>query len=392
MASKRSHSGSIFRDPRDNRYYARRQYRDRNGRMRERKRVAKSAADARLLLKAIEEEIKREIDPTHNTERLTFQDLADFFTANYLKPARYSGDTKTEGYRCYNPYLSFFNVLVAHFGKMRLKSISYDDVRQFKLLRARTETVNKRPRAAASVNRELQLLRRMLNIALRKKWIPENPMAQGDPLISTSEENSRLRVLTPDEERRLLAECTGRREHLRAAIICAIDTGLRANEQFTLAWKNVNLDARLITVSAFNAKTRRERSVPVTDRLFNELAPMSAGKSPDDLVFTVKRHKTAFNNACRDARVENFNWHDLRHCAATWMIEAGVEAAEAMRVLGHTSFKTFMRYVNLASPRLKTIGSMLDARRRLLDENRAIERDISDRISAETENELKQAS
>ena len=77
------------------------------------------------------------------------------------------------------------------------------------------------------------MLRRMLNVAQREGWILRNPFAAGDSLISLADENKRERILTREEEMKLLAACdTPQRAHLKGIIICAIDTGMRQGEYF----------------------------------------------------------------------------------------------------------------------------------------------------------------
>src|SRR5437868_5941731 len=62
-------------------------------------------------------------------------------------------------------------------------------------------------RSITSVNRELALLRRMFNVAYREGWLLKNPFHSGEPLISLADEVKRERILTRDEEARLLEAC-----------------------------------------------------------------------------------------------------------------------------------------------------------------------------------------
>ena len=73
-----------------------------------------------------------------------------------------------------------------------------------------------------------------------------------------------------------------------------------------------------------------------------------APPEPNGLVFAMTDTvKTAFLAACREAGVEGFRFHDCRHTAITRMIEAGMPAAEVMKISGHTQMTTFQRYVNV---------------------------------------------
>jgi len=70
-------------------------------------------------------------------------------------------------------------------------------------------------------------MRRILNVAVSHGWLLRNPFDAGESLIKPGDETPRERILTREEEERLLALCEGARKHLKAIIICALDTGMR---------------------------------------------------------------------------------------------------------------------------------------------------------------------
>lgn len=203
-----------------------------------------------------------------------------------------------------------------------MRSIS--DVRRFRATRIAQETRTKTQRTIASVNRELSMRRRMLNVAQHDGWILRNPSAAGDSLISLADENKRERILTREEELKLLAACkTPQRIHLRAILICALDTGMRQCEIFSLRWRDVDLENGLLNIQAFHTKTMKERQIAITTRLALELERLKASAG------------------LRDAR-----FHDLRRTAATRLVGAHIPLSEVGRVLGHTQANTTYRYVN----------------------------------------------
>jgi len=163
--------------------------------------------------------------------------LCDYFEKHYVKPAEYVDGRKIAGVRSLGTSKGRLNVLRDYFSSCRLRSITHGDVRQFRATRLAQGTRTKTQRTIASVNRELSMLRRMLTVAQREGWILRNPFAAGDSLISLADENKRERVLTREEEMKLLASCdTPQRAHLKTILICALDTGMRQGEIFSLRW------------------------------------------------------------------------------------------------------------------------------------------------------------
>lgn len=170
----------------------------------------------------------------------------------------------------------------------------------------------------------------------------------GKSLISVGDEKPRERILTREEEERLLAACTGWRAHLRPIIICALDTGMRRGELFKLKWADVDFENKLITIRAFNTKTMRQRQIGMTKRLARELAVLYAkNTNPDALLFGIGSTKGAWNKVRRQAGVMDLRFHDLRHTYATRLVSKHLPLSEVGRVLGHTQPTTTYRYTNL---------------------------------------------
>src|SRR5262249_23931112 len=155
--------------------------------------------------------------------------------------------------------------------KSKLPAITYSLIEAYKAHRFRTPTRHGRTRGVPCVNRELQTLRRMLNIAVKEGWIQKAPFGKGAALINHADEKHRERVISFAEEERLLAACIGRRAHLRPLLICGFDTAMRTGEMLKMTWRDVDLENRLVKIPSFNTKTMRERQVAMTERLHDEL-------------------------------------------------------------------------------------------------------------------------
>lgn len=360
----RERKGTIAK--RNGRLYARVQFSDETGRRRELWRRAESRSHARQLIRELLREVETSTAATLDAAQMTFAELADHFEQNYLKPAVYVGGRKVAGVRSLIPARIALQALRAHFGLKRLRSITYGDLRAYKALRLQTPTKGGGQRSIATVNRELDKLRRMLNIAVQEGWLQKNPFRAGEPLISKADETSRERVLSRSEEARLLAaiDAEPKRAHLRGILLIALDCALRRGEILTLTWADVDLDRRTLTVRAFNSKTARARTVAMTTRVYSEMRRLWEESAPDPaaLVFGgIKSIKTGFTKACRAAQVHDFHFHDCRHTAITRMIRAGLPPVEVMRVSGHTTLACLYRYSNLDADSVFRAAAALDA-------------------------------
>jgi integrase len=70
--------------------------------------------------------------------------------------------------------------------------------------------------------------------------------------------------------------------------------------------------------------------------------------------------RTAFEDACREAKVDNFRFHDLRHTCASWLVMKGRSLKEAQEILGHWEFTMTLRYVQLSPGRLRDAVATLE--------------------------------
>ncbi len=273
----KARKGYVYFDEKRKRWIARFQPIDpTTGERRNLKRYAKTKTDALAKLDALKATARDTGIVTVGVEKMTFAALAEEFRKKRLIPAEYVGEKKIAGRRELSAPASWLKSLTQRFGRLPLSAITHSHLEEYKRELARRPTRNGKQRSIASINRELEFFRTILNYAVTNGKLSRNPftMSKGRKLIERAAENKRERFPTFGEEMALLRVCSGEenqlRAHLRPILIIAADTGLRRNELFTLEAADLNFVEKIITVRALNAKTNRLRQIPMTLRVSEE--------------------------------------------------------------------------------------------------------------------------
>jgi len=206
---------------------------------------------------------------------------------------------------------------------------------------------------AAAVNRPLALLRHLLRLA-HEEW----EAIEAVPRIRLEKEpQGRLRWLTQDEITRLLEAATkSRNKELRAAVILALNTGLRLGELLGLTWERVDLSRGVIRLEL--TKSGRRREVPLNSESYEALVTLTP--KPSGRVFRTRSVRKAYENAVANAKLDDVNFHTLRHTFASWAVMRGVSLKELQELLGHSSLAMTMRYAHLAPERLRSAVTRLE--------------------------------
>ncbi len=147
----------------------------------------------------------------------------------------------------------------------------------------------------------------------------------------------------------------------RVLVLLLAYTGLRWGEATALRACDIDLVRHRIDVRRAHAdvgghivlgapKSHQNRTVPIPRFLANELADLTTDKTADQLVFTTQGgHLLRLPNWRREvflpARIRagistRFRVHDLRHTAASLMIQAGYPPKMLQEIMGHASITT----------------------------------------------------
>jgi integrase len=282
----------------------------------------------------------------------TFRSWADEYIEGYAKPNKRSWKTD-KAYVEANMKLFF--------GDKLLSSITAFDIGKYKQARL-ADGVSQR-----TVNRCLQILRRMFNLAIRAGHMKANPIESGT--LYQESGGSQGRVLDYEEEQQLLSVLP---PHLKPIVIVALETGLRKGEILALRWTDV--DWQNHTMRVRRLKKRREciDVIPLSSTVLACLRVLKA-KAGDSEGYIFANPKTgrpfveigkAFRASCRRAGIKNFRLHDTRHTFASRHDRNGTGTATLREMLGHSSSRMLDFYRHSDPELMRRAIEVEEARKR----------------------------
>jgi integrase len=293
---------------------------------------------------AIEREFRDELNEVrhrlpHSNPEMTFGQLA----------ARFIGDGMSSPYS-----RDRLNALMPFFDGMPLLRINKAAIREYREERHHEKTLK-----AATVNRDLSVLRRILNWGVEENYLASNPLGR---LRMERERRTKRPILSLREEQLLLAASP---EHLQRIILCALHTGMRRGEILNQKWEDIDFDNRILYVTHSKTPEGEAREIPLTNRLYEMLL---ARREHRGLIFTyngdpIKIIKTTWVSSQRRAGIRHFRFHDLRHTANTRMMLAGVLQEIRREIIGHASQRSRDvndRYTQIELPVMREAISKLE--------------------------------
>jgi integrase len=238
------------------------------------------------------------------------------------------------------------------FGHLRPDQITRNLCRQYR------DTRYAAGRKPNTVRKELEVVRAALNFHKKgDKAVFELP----------SPPPPKERYLSRTEARALLKACR-RFPHVRAFIALSLATGARQSALLDLTWERVDFTRKRITLALGDAEDeqrKRRATVPMNKRAYRYLRVLRAAATCDHVIewggHRVLSIKKGFRAACQRAGIRDATPHILRHTAASWMAESGVDMFRISRYLGHSDTKvTERRYAKLHPDFLADAAEALD--------------------------------
>ena len=209
-------------------------------------------------------------------------------------------------------------------------------------------------RKAATANKGLASLRRMLESALGKGFVTHNAAKAVRSLKTT---DSVTRAPFTEEEISLLVNHPTTPEEWRGMILLAVHTGLRMGDVARLTGEDIK-DGIATVMPEKTARSRKVITIPlsqpcldwVADRegpLFPTIQQQQKGTTSAQFTAIMKKSGVPKRVRLAGGIEATRSFHSLRHTFTSWLADAGVPSEVRQRLTGHSSSRIHQKYTHL---------------------------------------------
>jgi integrase len=306
---------------------------------RHREKVGPLLGEAQKKLANVKAKIEHEgYIPQSVKKKITLETIISAYRKNRTGNGYYE---RTEKYQ--------LDMLESSLGKKRLCEITPQVIEDFRKQRQDTNTKHGVKRSDTTINRELAILRRLLNKAVLWGKLEVNPFVQfkncEEPIFF--KEKKILAYLKEDEIHRLLEVSP---VYLQRIIKAAILTGLRKGDLLKMKWSDINLEGGQLI---YYEQKKGEKIPKIKNLCQDMISLLMEIPSQSEYVFVgpngqpLKDVKRSFHTALKKAGIKNFRFHDLRHTSASHLLMRGASLKTVQEHLGHANLTMTQRYAHI---------------------------------------------
>lgn len=258
----------------------------------------------------------------------------------------------------------------------QVATLTLTDIDAYRAQRRTELTIRKTTPSVATLNREIEVLARVISFAVSRKLLRSNPLAglQYEP-----EHNTREVIVDDALLERILAVC---KSWLRTFVLVAIDSGCRRNELVRLRWDEIDQERGLIRIETNDTKTRKGRVTVLSERAREALLDVArrsqwvfSNQNGDRFhpAHVTKHFRETMQRAgITDAAGREILLHDLRRSFVTMARRRGVAETTVMKMSGHETHLVFKRYSISGVEDVLRARDVLDASHRVTDPSASV--------------------
>jgi len=207
------------------------------------------------------------------------------------------------------------------------------------------------PYSGATINRFLVWVMIVLNYAADWDKIEKNPIKK----LRKEKEMRRDRILSEDEKQRFFTSIQQHRPYLLPIVQFAIQVPSRVDELRNAVHQNVAADFKSIKLDASTTKNNMDATKPIPKNMVKYFSSLPTTECPwvfyryeSGVYHQLKNFSKAWKFVLQKAGIDDFTFHDLRHCSTTDLVARGLKGHMVKEVMSTTTDMTG-RYINSAA-------------------------------------------
>ena len=189
------------------------------------------------------------------------------------------------------------------------------------------------------------------------EWIPSNPVKK---ITKPQESEPSTRFLDPEEFVRLMVSAEKVKPILTRLILVLVFSGMRIGEALGIKVRDFDIGNNAILLPKTKNKEKRRvniygvaYNVLVEDIQKNSIRGKDWEPFGGNLNKQYQKMRRSLIIAMKDAKIENFGFHGLRHTTASYHAMNGAQLQDICKILGHKSIKMANRYSHLMESHIK---------------------------------------
>jgi integrase len=241
---------------------------------------------------------------------------------------------------------SFAHVLKYWGPDFAVKDIQIRQVKEYMLKR------QKEGASGSTINKERGSLSKMFKVLIEAHHLDRNPVRDTAP--ASEKDGQRDVYISFRDFQKIVEYCACWAQYIFETLYMS---GMRRGEALSLTWEDVNLETRIIRLSARQTKERRPKRVPIHKDLIPIMQAVGKANSWSGSVFRMAKghspHEDSLKKPWKEA-VESLELqpmpriHDLRHCWKTNAMRSGLHPLITDAIVGHGDRKKDVKSLYLS--------------------------------------------